>query len=476
MNKKMLFVLLVTTLSCAKEELISIEDLTAFSSTASDESLISTNEPSSEESSSSEEAISSETSSENSDGSDDGSDDVDNETCLFSSSHIPDWNNSFTSLLEIDFSNDSSINNNFLEYQQGRTALYVDYNNDGYKDIVYYHFDGARGIKQSDNYTGEDRRRYINFFLQDCQGNFIPDTVNNNKFLGLVHGSNLLFGDFNTDGYVDFFLVGHGYDAAPLPGEYPVSLLSDGNGGFTEKRYTSLIGFFHGATTGDFDNDGDLDILLSDGNQTTNMVSDYFKREKKLLSPILINNGYGDFEIDNTRIDKELMYGKGTIALVDLNKDGFLDLVAGGAEYVNVKGPTNEYFPPLVIFGNGNTFNSNNYTELPFGEEKFGQITSFQFFDLNQDGTLEIIVARTKDRSSGDYFNGWNLDILSSSGNSFTDKTSQFLNVDEGPEKWIRFLDITYDENESSYELINTWVPGSSNYVRWEITYSGLIR
>ena len=47
-----------------------------------------------------------------------------------------------------------------------------------------------------------ERNRYG--FLGDCDGNFVSDPVNDQLFLGLVHGRKLLFGDFNEDQYVDF--------------------------------------------------------------------------------------------------------------------------------------------------------------------------------------------------------------------------------------------------------------------------------
>jgi hypothetical protein len=468
MYKRFLLGLVLFLASCAKEDLLEIEYLLEASQVTL-EIPVTVEDPVTEE-------TSEETTEENSSSSSDDNQETDINDCYLSPKPVPDWKTPFVDLLEIDFSLNNSINLIYLESQQGRTSLYVDYNNDGYKDIIYYNFDGANGIKKPDNYTGEDRRRYISFLTQDCSGNFTFDPINDKKFLGLVHGTNILFGDFNNDGFVDFFLVGHGYDAAPLPGEYPVSLMSDGNGGFTEKRYTELVGFFHGATTGDFDNDGDLDIILSDGNQTTNMVNDYFKREKKLLSPILINNGYGNFEIDNTRIEKSVMFGKDVIALKDINNDGYLDLVAGGSEYTNVEGPKNDFFPPIVIYGNGQTFNSSNYVELPFGEGEFGQVNAFQFFDLNNDSRLEIIIGRTRDRQSGKYYQGWNIEILSPSGGSYHKTTQEFLNSNTGSEQWIRFLDIKFDNDEEEYVLTNTWAPGNYNNLTWEITSSGLIR
>lgn len=48
-------------------------------------------------------------------------------------------------------------------------------------------------------------------------------------------------------------------------GEFLKSLISDGNGGFIEFEYTNLVSFYHGGATGDYDNDGDLDVLVEAG-------------------------------------------------------------------------------------------------------------------------------------------------------------------------------------------------------------------
>jgi hypothetical protein len=69
----------------------------------------------------------------------------------------------------------------------GSTAISLDYNRDGYTDYVYYEND----------YSNENNRQLIQFYLGDCDGNLIKDEVNSDKFYGLVHGRKVLLGDYN---------------------------------------------------------------------------------------------------------------------------------------------------------------------------------------------------------------------------------------------------------------------------------------
>ena len=81
---------------------------------------------------------------------------------------------------------------------------------------------------------------------------------------GLVDSRKGIYGDYNRDGLPDICIIGGGYDEPPYPGGSPVILMSNA----TNSEYKALRneiewkGFWHGGTSGDFDNDGDLDIFF----------------------------------------------------------------------------------------------------------------------------------------------------------------------------------------------------------------------
>ncbi|HEX9654649.1 MAG TPA: VCBS repeat-containing protein, partial [bacterium] len=71
------------------------------------------------------------------------------------------------------------------------------------------------------------------------------------------------WGDYDNDGYLDLLLVGNDRREGPFPGRPVASLYRNNrNNGFTEDIHAGLTGVLFGsAAWGDFDNDGDLDIL-----------------------------------------------------------------------------------------------------------------------------------------------------------------------------------------------------------------------
>ncbi len=114
-----------------------------------------------------------------------------------------------------------------------------------------------------------------------------------------------VFEDFDNDGDFDAFIVNHD--------EQNRFMVNDGTGNFTESIMTSGItpndlGAWENAS-GDFNNDGFVDIFSELGNE------------------LYINNG------DMTFTGMNLPFDDGGIG--DFNNDGFLDVVQGNALYIN---------------------------------------------------------------------------------------------------------------------------------------------
>ena len=257
----------------------------------------------------------------------------------------------------------------------------------------------------------------------------------------LIHIRKMMYGDYNADGYPDICLLGHGYDIDPWGGEYPIILMSSPSGIFKENRYTDYVSFYHGGSQGDFDNDGDLDIFIL-GN---------FGH-----SALMINDGWGNFTIDESKVNPDLFVSMFNTEFYDLDHDGYLDLIMGGHDWEDDSyyhgGDTSYSNTPIVVWGNGITFNTDDYVRLPeTNNEGFGIVCDYYFKDLNNDGNDEIILSRTGDgvRGGVSFYEGRSIQILECKGRDFKDVTSLYFDnlndtyqSDRKDNGWIVWLDI----------------------------------
>ncbi|MCP4725431.1 MAG: VCBS repeat-containing protein, partial [bacterium] len=116
----------------------------------------------------------------------------------------------------------------------------------------------------------------------------------------------VIWGDFNSDGTVDIF--------EKMPEKGYRTMLNDGTGNFSESwsvedaRAVRSYG-----TAGDIDNDGDLDIVITNGGRTDPDPTKVF-----------VNDGKGNF----TDTGQKLFAASfGRIGLDDLDGDGYLDAI-----------------------------------------------------------------------------------------------------------------------------------------------------
>ena len=296
-----------------------------------------------------------------------------------------------------------------------------DYNRDGYLDLIAFKVDWS-----------EEGRYPIHFYLGTPSGEYIPDGKNTDRIIGLNNNRKTITGDYNGDGLADFFLIGHGYDNPPWPGEYPVVLLSQRDGSYKDVRLTDFVSFYHGGASADIDNDGDLDVVLVDG-----------VWGKEIL---FLNGGAGNFTGRHDMLNHSLLRGMFTAELYDIDGDGFCDFMAGLDDYLPDVSPIDDYNNMSVVFwGNGADFNG-SYTRLPkTGHKGMGLVLDYDFYDIDGDGIEEIILARTGDSVFGKLYRGWAIQIVKRSGRDFRDITDEVINHEdsacknEEPIYWINF-------------------------------------
>ena len=407
--------------------------------------------------------------------------------CGYWQTDIPDWSQTSYELFDIYYPQNyqdlgSLLNNQWggESGEYGLNVISVDYNNDGYMDIIGSYNDYSNFVDYPSDYYGYERKQLIRFYKGGCGGNFEVDELNDSKFLGLVHGRKILLGDFNNDNYVDLFLLGHGYDKQPFNGEFNKALMSNGDGSFSDVDYQSFESFYHGGASGDIDNDGDLDIVIVDGGRGKSLIY-------KNLNGQLVPN--------ETLIDQTLMNSMYNAELFDINNDGYIDLIAGGHDWTWNQNPECEYWEcntydnaPVIIYGDGIDFIDNNYVRLPQTSiYKQGIVTNFEFFDFDGNGQVEIILTRTGDNMNetpglpwdqSNFYKDWSVQVLEFNGQDYDDATLKYINVNYGEEQWIRFTKIKDIDNDGILEMYNTSNPYSdqNNYLEWKIIGGKLIK
>jgi hypothetical protein len=234
---------------------------------------------------------------------------------LFVAGHTPQnhlWRNngdgSFTKLT-------NSIIVNDVSDSEGRT--WVDYDNDGHIDLFVCNSAPYKNVLYRNN------------------GDATFTKITNSVLTSTVDDSlACAWGDYNNDGYLDVFLA-NGFST-----HGPNSLYkNNGDGTFAKILEGSMVsgsvnpsGWSSSCAWGDFDNDGYLDLFVTEGSGSADVT-------RLIKNQLYHNNGDGTF----TRIMEGSLVndlGRGIAASwVDYDKDGFLDLfIANGGFWAQNNG------------------------------------------------------------------------------------------------------------------------------------------
>ena len=168
-------------------------------------------------------------------------------------------------------------------YWFGRMWQMADFNNDGYSDVLYIGTMNPNNSNQTGENTGTEcgdvactgDKPLPSLYLGDAKHKltYAPELIiDNREDSGMSLGRQLLVADYNNDKILDFYVADHGIGTHD--GVRDSYFLSQPNGTWIESSETHLshsnfVVFDHGGATGDIDNDGDMDAVITETNWKT---------------------------------------------------------------------------------------------------------------------------------------------------------------------------------------------------------------
>jgi enediyne biosynthesis protein E4 len=285
----------------------------------------------------------------------------------------------------------------------GVSATFFDYDRDGWLDLFVGNYllyslagdiqclsvTGRRDYCPPNSYRAQPSRLYHN------RGNGTFEEVTAKALLGGAYGPALgvSTADFNNDGWIDLYVANDGQ---------PNQLwINQHNGTFKDTAFlagaavsgTGQAEASMGVDAGDFDNDGDEDLFI------TNWLDQ--------MNVLYVNDGTGNFE------DRRASSGLGPPSLaktgfgagwLDFDRDGWLDLFVanGGVATIEALARANDPFPLRMTpqlyrnLGNGRFEDVSSRAGAVFKVADVGRGVAFG--DIDNDGGVDIVVANANGR------------------------------------------------------------------------------
>ncbi len=232
------------------------------------------------------------------------------------------------------------VNGLNLNYGSRGSASWGDYNNDGLSDLLFNN--GA------------------SFSLFKNNGNDIFSEETLIDFPKGRFGSSI-WGDINNDGFLDAILIGmyHGSTHVYINNGPTVGYA------FANTNDTIDGGTFGKMDLGDYDNDGDLDLIISANNSGGFFNGDIW----------IYENVNGNFKKQVDTAFRKILASN--IQWADYDNDGDLDIITSGLSYA---------YGMAIFRNNGN----NAFVEVVYPEINMSEVSYACWVDYNNDGMLDL--------------------------------------------------------------------------------------
>jgi len=271
--------------------------------------------------------------------------------------------------------------------EQTRGVALADLDGDGDLDAVLAKY----------GQLGAQSRLYLN----DGTGSF-SDATAQRLPSDLRLASGVLVGDLDRDFDLDLVLTGTA-TCSPCPGDPPRLYLNDGSGTFRDVSATHLPQgkpVTAGAALGDVDGDGDLDLVLANLRTSWN-GSGYINGQDFLY----LNDGNGRFRDATNQLPVDNAQN-GAVVLIDVDRDGDLDLVRAGFD--NDTTPPSP-IPSLYLNDGTGRFRDATATRMP------PLLTiSVRAADVDGDGDVDLLFG-----ARADQFPSWPYLLLNDGAGTF---------------------------------------------------------
>jgi hypothetical protein len=317
---------------------------------------------------------------------------------------------------------------NSQAYFNLRSITWADFDNDGDFDLLlpsafdFNTFSFRTALMRNDGPNGTGGRIFAE-----------TDSV----FAPTMHAQSS-WADYDGDGDLDLLLV----NVAPIWDKgFIRRYRNDGNGVFTGEDILGSLSIEHGeAQWGDYDGDGDLDILVAGNLKEVNgtytpLALRIYRNDNNIFIPLdVISNPYGEGWVDFT-----------ASTWADYDSDGDMDILLAGHYNSGV-----EIEGRARIYSNNNGVFTDSGNELPAPHASGDRAGTFSWLDIDGDGDLDYFIA-------GEYF--------VPAGNGLVEAQMHLYRNDEpaqnsapSPPTGISVTQV------SGNSILFSWLPGSDDH------------